>query len=141
MQNSKERRGRCLCGAVKIVARSANNNVGACHCAMCRRWSSGPFMATDCGTDVQIEGEENVTVFDSSPWAERGFCKKCGSNLFYRLKDSQEYQMAVGLFDDAEHLVFKSQVFIDEKPPFYGFANETEDLTGAEIFAMYGPSE
>lgn len=141
MPDSKERRGHCLCGAVKIVARSVSHDVGACHCAMCRRWSSGPFMATDCGTDVEIEGEENVSIFDSSPWAERGFCNKCGSNLFYRLKETREYQMAVGLFDETEGLVFQSQVFIDEKPAFYGFENETKDLTGAEIFAMYGPSD
>ncbi len=141
MPDTKERRGHCLCGAVKIVAPSPGNSVDACHCGMCRRWCSGPFMEIDCGTDVQIEGEENVTVFDSSPWAERGFCKKCGSNLFYRLKDSREHQIAAGLFDDAGDMVFKTQVFIDEKPAFYEFTNKTRDLTGAEIYAMYGPSE
>ena len=30
------------------------------------------------------------------------------------------------------------QVFIDEKPSMYRFANETEDMTGAEVFAKYG---
>lgn len=141
MPDSIERRGRCLCGAVKIVVRNASNEVGACHCAMCRRWASGPFMATGCGTDVEIEGEENISVFDSSPWAERGFCNKCGSNLFYRLKETKEYQMAVGLFDDSDGLDFNIQVFIDEKPAFYRFENETKVLTGPEIFAMYGPSD
>ena len=133
-----ERRGKCLCGAVRITAKNAANKVGACHCDMCRRWGGGPFMEIACGTDVSFSGEENISVFDSSEWAERGFCRKCGSHLFYRLKGTGEHQVPVGIFDDNEGLRFDHQVFIDEKPSFYRFANETDDMTGAEIFAKYG---
>lgn len=99
-------------------------------------------MAVDCGTDVSIEGEENISVFNSSEWAERGFCKKCGSHLFYRLKESNQYIIPVGLFDDDKMFVFDHQVFIEEKPSFYCFANKTNDMTGAELFAQYtSPSE
>ena len=87
------------------------------------------------------KGEENITVYNSSNWAERGFCNKCGSHLFYRLKESQQHMIPVGLFDDQEHLVFESQVFIDKKPSYYSFSNKTNNMTGAEIFAMYGSSE
>ena len=96
-------------------------------------------MAVNCGKDVAFEGKENISVFDSSAWAERGFCSTCGTHLFYRLKDGNQYIMPAGLFDDDERFVFDNQVFIDEKPPFYRFANETEELTGAEVFAKYAP--
>ena len=46
----------------------------------------------------------------------------------------------VGLFEETDGLVFKSQVFIDEKPEFYEFVNETKNLTGPELFAMFGSS-
>ena len=46
----------------------------------------------------------------------------------------------VGLFEDSSGLVCKGQVFVDEKPEYYEFANETKDFTGAEIFALYGSS-
>ena len=46
----------------------------------------------------------------------------------------------VGLLDDQASFVFDSQVFIDKKPAFYSFANETSDMTEAEIFEMYAPS-
>ena len=138
--DAAERRGRCLCGAVQISTGSAHNSVGACHCAMCRRWCGGPFMALECGTDITIEDEDAITIYDSSPWAERGFCGKCGTNLFYRLKQSQQYFLTAGLFDDATGFVFESQVFVDERPPYYDFANKTKDLTGAEIVEMYGSS-
>jgi len=138
MSDVTERQGKCLCGAVAITAKNASNNVGACHCSMCRRWGGGPLMAIDCGTDVSIDGEENVSVFNTSEWAERGFCSKCGSHLFYRLKQTGQHIIAAGIFEDGESLVFDHQVFIDEKPSYYRFANETHDMTGAEVFAKYG---
>jgi hypothetical protein len=132
-------KGSCLCGAVRFTAASVSKHVGACHCGMCRKWGGGPLMAVDCGTDVSFEGEENISVFNSSKWAERGFCKQCGSHLFYRLKANNQYIMSVGLFNDDKMLVFDNQVFIDKKPPFYSFANKTNDMTEAEVFAKYGP--
>ncbi len=133
-----ERHGHCLCGAVRITAKQAASHVGACHCRMCRRWGGGPFLEIDCGTDVRIEGADNVTVYPSSEWAERAFCETCGSNLFYRLKDTGQHMVCAGIFDDAgnDSLTFKTQVFIDEKPDYYSFAEDTENLTGAELFAM-----
>jgi hypothetical protein len=97
-------------------------------------------MEINCGSDVRIDGETKLSVFDSSNWAERGFCSSCGTHLFYRIKETGQHMMPVGLFDNDDELVFRSQVFIDEKPSYYQFANETEDLTGAEIFAKYGSS-
>ncbi|MGP1395377.1 MAG: GFA family protein [Inquilinaceae bacterium] len=141
MSTGTQRRGQCLCGAVRISARNASHSVGACHCKMCRRWGGGPLMAIDCGTDVLIEGEENMTLFDSSAWAERAFCKKCGSNLFYRIKEAGQHFVPAGIFGDVEDLIFDHQVFIDEKPAYYSFANNTQDMTGPEIFAKYGPSD
>lgn len=140
MSEGKERRGHCLCGAIHITATGTRDRIGACHCKMCRRWGGGPFMEVTCGADVSIEGEENISIFDSSAWAERGFCSKCGTHLFYRLKESGQHMIPVGFFDDDENLVFDHQVFIDEKPSYYRFANETSDMTGAELFAKYGQS-
>jgi hypothetical protein len=104
---------------------------------MCRRWGGGPFMELDCGTNVTFEGEENITVYASSDWAERGFCKQCGTHLFYRFKANGNHGVPVGLFDDEEHLEFAQQVFIDERPPFYEFSNDTKDMTGPELIAQY----
>lgn len=135
-----EMQGQCLCGEVRIHARSASNTVGACHCDMCRRWGGGPFMEVDCGADVSVTGAENVSLFSSSEWAERGFCRKCGTHLFYRIKETGQHMVPVGIFADDKNLVFGHQVFIDEKPHYYSFSNATKDMTGAEIFAMFGAS-
>ena len=36
---------------------------------------------------VDFTGASNIARYDSSEWAQRGFCRNCGSNLFYQLKD------------------------------------------------------
>ena len=128
----------CLCNAVQIKVAEMSRHVGACHCEMCRKWGGSALMAVDCGTGVSFLGEEHITLFDSSAWAERGFCNKCGSHLFYRLKENQQYMIPAGLFTDQQTLVFDHQVFIDKKPSYYNFAEVTEDMTEAEVFAKYG---
>nr|WP_229680731.1 GFA family protein [Marinobacterium zhoushanense] len=114
-----------------------SKHVGACHCSMCRKWTGGPLMAVDCGTEVKFSGEENISTYSSSDWAERGFCARCGSHLFYRLKQNGQYIIPAGLFDTAEALNFDHQIFIDEKPEYYAFANETKNMTGEEVFASF----
>ena len=131
--------GRCLCGAVKFTAKNCSENVEACHCGMCRRWGGGPLMAVNCGQKVSFEGKENITVYDSSEWAERGFCKNCGSHLFYRLKEVNEHQIPVGLFDNQEKFNLKLQVYIDKKPSFYCFKNKTDEMTEEEVIGKFAP--
>lgn len=132
--------GSCLCGAVIINTNDLSTSVGACHCGSCRKWGGGPLMAVDCGTGVTFEGEDDITVFNSSEWAERGFCKQCGSHLFYRLKESNQYIMPAGLFNTDTAFDFDHQVFIEEKPSYYSFSNETKNKTGAELFAEFAPA-
>ena len=135
-------KGSCLCGKIRFTAQHMSQKVGACHCSSCRKWGGGPFMEVNCGADVLFEGEEHITVYDSSTWAERGFCSLCGSHLFYRLKKSRQHMMSIGLFEDDQNLVFHRQVFVDEKPSFYSFSNETSEMTGPEIFKKFAaPSE
>ena len=98
-------------------------------------------MAVDCGTDVNFSGEENIAVFKSSDWAERGFCKLCGSHLFYRLRESNQFMMPIDLFDNVDEIFFDHQIFIEEKPDYYSFTNKTKNMTGEELFAMYSPSK
>ena len=139
MSEMIQAKGSCLCGAVVVDAAAVNRNAGACHCSMCRKWGGGPLLAVDCGTDVSFHGKENISVYDSTAWAERGFCSKCGTHLFYKLKESGQYIMPFGLFDgDEQQIVLDHQIFIDEKPAYYCFSNKTRNMTGAEVFAKFG---
>lgn len=139
MPHSHNVQGRCLCKAVGIHATVEPLEMEACHCNMCRRWGGGPLLAVHCDpAKLQWEGEEHISIYDSSEWAQRGFCKQCGTHLFYRLKDISQYAIPAGLFDAMESFTFTNQVFIDQKPANYTFANATHTLTGEELFAKFG---
>ena len=127
----------CLCGAVELKVELSSNEVAACHCSMCRKWAGGPMLAIDSGELTRISNEALVTRYPSSEWAERGFCSKCGTHLFYFLKPANQYHFPIGLLDDGSAFKFSHQIFIDEKPDYYRFANETQNMTGAEVFAHF----
>jgi len=139
MSENRNGRGACLCGACQFTAKEIDKTVGACHCGICRKWGGGPLMAVACGSEVFFENTDSISVYDSSMWAERGFCKQCGSHLFYRLKETQQYFIPAGLFDESIEFIFDHQVFIDKKPEYYTFKNITSDMTEAEVFAKYAP--
>ena len=96
-------------------------------------------MALNCRS-VTFENQESIGIIRSSDWAERGFCTKCGSNLFYHIVGNSDYQIAAGLLDDQSKLHLSLQVFTDQKPDYYEFANETKMMTGAEVIALFAPS-
>jgi hypothetical protein len=130
--------GGCLCGAVRFTAAPANREVGVSHCGMCRRWTAGPFLVLDCADTLKLEDDANLGVYRSSEWAERCFCKRCGTPLFYRLIGKSLHFESAEAFDDRNGYVFRTQIFIDEKPSYYDFANQTHNMTGADVFAAFG---
>jgi hypothetical protein len=128
-------KGQCVCGAVTITAPDCNT-MDACHCGTCRNWGGGPFMTVHPGPGVQIGGKDKVKAYRSSDWAERGFCAECGTHLYYHLLPRDEYFLAAGLFAESAGFKFKRQIFVDKKPAAYSFANDTEQLTAAQVFAQ-----
>lgn len=94
-------------------------------------------MELECGADVEIEGSENITIYESSTWAERGFCKVCGSHIFMKSKEGNEYGIPAGMFDNEDGIVFDRQVFYDQKPDYYSFANDTRNITSNYIYEHY----
>ncbi|WP_194787662.1 GFA family protein [Pseudomonas sp. UFMG81] len=134
-----ELQGSCLCQATRLKVTLDNPHVGACHCSMCRKWTGGPLLTVQCTQPPQIEGPA-PSVYDSSDWAQRGFCGGCGTHLFYRLKAQDLYVVPVGLLDGEANWTFTEQIFIDEKPAWYCFKNETKDLTGQQVFELFAPS-
>lgn len=130
-------KGSCLCGAVKVTLEIDEPEFGACHCQMCQKWGGGPALTVDGGRSASLKGEEFIATYASSEWAERGFCKRCGTHLFYRLKDATFCNFPLGLFGGIDHFKFKTQIFIESKPPCYEFKNDTKLMTGAEAIAEF----
>ncbi|PHM36427.1 GFA family protein [Xenorhabdus innexi] len=130
-------KGRCLCGAVEVKTSLSIDSINVCHCETCQKWSGGPFMSVDCKNDLQITGNENISTYHSSEWAERAFCKKCGAHLFYHLHQPNAYYVPIALFENNGSAKLSQQIFIDSKPGYYNFVEKTPMLTKQDILNMF----
>lgn len=137
-----KRTGSCLCGDVTYEIENTPTKVGACHCVMCRKWSGGIYLAVHLTKDqVTFKGEEHIECYKSSDWAERGFCKTCGSSLFYRVTapgpNEGDLHLAFGTIDDQSGMYLEEEIFIDRKPEGYSFAQDTAKMTSDQMFALF----
>lgn len=130
------KKGQCLCAAVRFTADEVESDAGACHCRMCQRWSGAIFI-TATARGVRFDGEEHIGTYRASKWAERGFCSKCGSHLFYRFVDRDEYEICVGVFDDQSDFILSAEIFVDRKPEGFALAGEHQRLTEAETLEKF----
>lgn len=132
-----------MCGAVKYSITTPVSETGACHCSMCRKWSGGVYMGVQVPKGgLDIDGEENLSIYTSSPWAERVFCKVCGSSIFYRVTApgpmNGEMHVGFGTIDDVEDVALTGELFIDLKPEAYAFAGDgRHQMTEAEVLELF----
>ncbi len=101
---------------------------------MCQRWG-GAFYAGVKGERAVVSGEEAVTVYRSSHWAERAFCGTCGSNLWYRFLPTGNRSFLAGLFDLPAGFGIEQQIFVDEKPDWFDIAQPSPMMTAEEVVA------
>ena len=92
-------KAKCLCGDVSLEVEH-DKHVHACHCGMCRTWGSGATFSLIAAKPPKIDGEANISRYHSSEWAERAFCKNCGTHLFYHFLPNDSYFVFAGLFAD-----------------------------------------
>ncbi|WP_319931151.1 GFA family protein [Xenorhabdus santafensis] len=129
--------GNCLCGAVGLKVNESIEEINACHCGVCQKWGGGPYLSVVCKEGIQIEGAENISTYSSSAWAERAFCKNCGTHLFYHLHHPSTYYVSVALFENNHSSKLSRQVFVDRKPKYYNFVEKTPMLTEQDILKSF----
>ena len=130
--------GQCLCGAVRFTVRPKHMAMDVCHCGQCRRWSGGAWMTVECEPgSFSIRNDDGLSLYGSSDHAERGFCRTCGSTLFWRMRDNALLTVSAQAFEHPERFTFASEIFIDNKPGNYAFANDTKKMTEAEVLAQF----
>ncbi len=137
-----EHSGRCMCGAVTFVITDLRPDFGACHCEMCRRWTGSAFLGISVPADaIRFEGGEHVRTLQSSAWAQRAWCGQCGTGLWYRVTaDSpmaKNYEIPIGLLDDANGLELTREIFIDCKPDCFAYQGERRTLTRQRVMELY----
>jgi len=111
--------GGCLCGSVRYEVNGPLRPIVACHCTQCRKTSGHYVAATQClQSDLSLSGD-TLRWFKSSESAERGFCQRCGSNLFWRRFGNQHISIWAGSIDGETGLRMESQIHVESKGDYY----------------------
>ena len=120
MTETHARTGGCLCQAVRFRIKGKARGVINCHCSQCVK-THGHYAAYSGCTkaDLEITGEHHVGWYHASIEARRGFCSKCGSQLFWETVDSDLTSIAAGAFDQPSNLQTIGNIFVADKPDYY----------------------
>ena len=117
-------KGSCLCGAVTFEIEGDLAAPDACHCSKCRKQTGHYLASTDVPKDrLTIRGGENVGWYQSSEKVRRGFCKTCGSSLFWDPPHRDWMGVAMGAFDTPTETHLKMHIFVADKGDYYDIAD------------------
>jgi hypothetical protein len=81
-------------------------------------WAS--FHVADA--DLKFTRTDGLKWFDSSDFAKRGFCKECGSTLFWKKNDSNEISVCPGSIDGKTSLQLAEHIFVADSGDYYELA-------------------
>ncbi len=117
--------GGCLCGGVRWTAEGQLRNVSDCHCEHCRRFTGHHMAAT--ATDIAMMSfsrTDTLTWYESQPDVQYGFCRECGSSLFWRTTERPWYlSITAGSIDQSADeptgLITDTALFVAEHGDYH----------------------
>lgn len=117
-------KGRCDCGSVRFETGRLAPEVTACHCGQCRRLS-GHYWVVARGrkSDLRLLSDAGLSWYRSSDSAKRGFCRFCGSSLFFELNDHDVLGVAAGCLDKPTGLKIAKHIFVADKGDYYNITD------------------
>ncbi len=127
--------GSCLCGAVRFRTTGALRGVIYCHCSQCRKQSGHHYASTNVADAcLTVDGGDNVAWYQSSGDAKRGFCRTCGSVLFWKHRELDYTSINAGAFETPSGLNGAMHIFVADKGDYYSIDD------GLPQFAQSAPS-
>lgn len=112
--------GSCLCGAVAFEVTGPMKDALACHCTQCRKQTGSYWISsTVADVDLKLTLETGLKWFVSSEMAQRGFCKECGSTLFWKQNGSSTTSICVGAINGNSGLKLEGHIYCDDAGDYY----------------------
>ena len=112
--------GSCLCSKVSLTFKNFERPFRSCHCTQCRK-QTGTYVTAGHVLDSQltVKGDEHLTWYRASDHAQRGFCRHCGSLLFWK-KDKTDYTAVMaGCLDGKTNTEVVAHIFVEDKGDYY----------------------
>ena len=117
--------GGCLCRAVRYEVKGPLRNIVNCHCSMCQKLHGnfGPHTKAR-KVHIKITNSDGLAWYKTSDIARRGFCRECGSSLFWEPFDLEATGIIAGSLDGPTGLKTMGHIFVGEQPDFYEITDE-----------------
>ncbi len=118
----------CLCGDIRIEISAPLGAVTACHCTQCRKITGHHSAAVPVAWQaLTVTGD--ITWFESSEAARRGFCGICGSNLFW---DGPGTHLSIfaGTLDGDPGVRLAGHIFCADKGAYYEIEGDLPKAPG-----------
>jgi len=126
--------GSCFCGDIQFTTTLPSKWCAHCHCSMCRKTHGAGYVTWVGFESEQVmvtSGEHQLDWFDSSPGAQRGFCRRCGSSLFFRSeKWAGELHIALGCMDDPIDRQPQANVYFDKHVDWMPIDDKLKKIAG-----------
>jgi hypothetical protein len=130
-RDARPHTGSCLCEAVKYQVTGPLRPVVACHCTQCRK-TSGHFVAATSAplTAFRLTEDRGLKWYRSSGFARRGFCGRCGANLFWQRDGADRISIMAGTLDGPTGLTTEVHIFCADAGDYYEIPDDTPQFPG-----------
>jgi hypothetical protein len=135
MTTNNKVNGSCLCGAVGFVAQLPSLWCAHCHCSMCRKAHGAGYVTWAGFEQEQVEftsdADDQLSWYESSAGAQRGFCRKCGSTMFFRSQRwAGELHIALACLNDSIDRQPQANVFFDKHVKWMPIDTDLKQVDG-----------
>jgi hypothetical protein len=132
-------KGGCLCGAVRYEVKGPLRDVVNCHCTMCQRLHGnfGPHSKAR-KVNIRVTNDAGLAWYKTSDIARRGFCRVCGTSLFWEPFELDATGIIAGTLDGPTGLKTIGHIFVGEKPDFYEITDGLQQFEGSSNGVLVG---
>jgi hypothetical protein len=112
--------GSCLCGGVQYRIEGPVRDVVNCFCTQCQKTSGHHVAATRVDEmNLRIGKDETLSWYVSTPGYQRGFCKQCGGNLFWRRLGDDHISVMAGTLDKPTGLKTVENIYVADASDYF----------------------
>ena len=114
--------GGCFCGQVRFTIDSDPHGARMCWCRDCQRIASGSATVNVLFPEAAVHFTGDVSTIektaDSGNTVERGFCPRCGAQLYSKTTAPKGAPMRIraGTLDDPETMAPQAVIWADSAP-------------------------
>ncbi len=114
--------GQCLCGQVRFTIDTDPSGARMCWCRDCQRIASGSATVNVLFPEESVCYQGEITtlelIADSGNRVERGFCPKCGAQMYSKTVEPRGMPMRVraGTLDDPELMAPQAIIWASSAP-------------------------